>query len=125
MRTSVATGGSADLEQRKELAGVVFDSMDGIPAEAVAMVAVTLTLSARITGDDGLDGLARTLDYYALDVSTSGEVSGLTVLNMARVLARLDAAFVDRLDGVTVPPWPAIIRAVKELNAEHLTEATD
>lgn len=109
-----------NLERRKQLAVTVFDSLAGVPADAVAMVAVTLTLSARVTGDESLDGLARTLDYYALDVSTSGEVSGLTVLNMARVLGRLDMGFVDRLDGVTVPPWPAVRRAVLELNAEPI-----
>ena len=104
-----------DLERRKELARTVFDSLAGVPVDALVMVGATLTLAGRVAADDTLEQFGTTLDWYAQDLATTGEVSGLVVLRMARHLRRFDARFVDRLAGVEVPPWPAITRAVKEL----------
>lgn len=104
-----------ELERRKQLARTVFDSLAGVPVDAVVMFAATLTLAGRVAGEAMLEDLGTTFDWYAQDLTTTGEVSGLVILRMARHLRRFDARFVDRLAGVTVPPWPAITRAVKEL----------
>ena len=104
-----------NLERRKQLATMVFDSMAGVPVDALVMVGATLTLAGRVAGDAMLEELGTTFDWYAQDLTTTGEVSGLVVLRMARHLRRFDVGFVDRLEGVTVPPWPAITRAVEEI----------
>ena len=78
-----------DLERRKELARTVFDSLAGVPVDAVVMFAATLTLAGRVAADATLEELGTTFDWYAMDVAATGEVSGLVVLRMARHLRRL------------------------------------